>query len=129
MKPSTSLVWMLGSTAFITFTGTAPSHWFRYVDDLGQNQSKGSGSLKRTYKSCGQEHQVTWEDVRGDSLPFLDCTVHTEEDRTLNIEVYKKPKHRDQHFTDYSFTDLYNRNTKQPLHKGKALRIPLRTTM
>ena len=28
------------------------------------------------------------EDVRVDSLPFLDCAVHTEEDRSINIEVY-----------------------------------------
>ena len=34
------------------------------------------------------------EDVRGHSLPFLDCAVHTEEDRSLNIEVYRKPTHR-----------------------------------
>ena len=34
------------------------------------------------------------EDVRGESLPFLDCAVHNEEDRRLNIEVYRKPTHR-----------------------------------
>ena len=35
------------------------------------------------------------EDVRVDSLPCLDCAVDTEEDRSLNIEVYRKPTHSD----------------------------------
>ena len=34
------------------------------------------------------------EDVRGDSLPFLDCAVHIEEGRHFNIELYRKPTHR-----------------------------------
>ena len=29
-----------------------------------------------------------------DSLAFLDCAVHTEEDRRFSIEVYRKPTHR-----------------------------------
>ena len=37
------------------------------------------------------------EDVRGDSLPFVDCAVHTEEDRSLNLEVYRKPTRTDQY--------------------------------
>ena len=35
--------------------------------------------------------QFTREDVRGDSLPLLGCAVHTEEDMSLNIELYRKP--------------------------------------
>ena len=38
------------------------------------------------------------------SLPFLDCAVHTEEDRGLNIEVYRKPTHTDQ----YSLLDSHH---------------------
>ena len=38
--------------------------------------------------------KITWEDVRGHSLPFLDCAVHNKENRSLNIEVYRKPTHR-----------------------------------
>ena len=34
------------------------------------------------------------EDVREDSLPFLDWAVHTEENRSLNSEVNRKPTHR-----------------------------------
>ena len=41
--------------------------------------------------------KFTWEDVRGDSLTFLDCAVHTEEDRTLNTEVFRNLKHTDQY--------------------------------
>ena len=41
--------------ALITFTGTAPIHWFMYVDDTGaKNQSNENGGLHRTYKCCGQ---------------------------------------------------------------------------
>ena len=42
-------------------------------------------------------NKFTQEDVRGDSLPFLDCALHTEEDRSFNIEVYRKPSHTDQY--------------------------------
>ena len=28
------------------------------------------------------------------SLPYLCIAVHTEEDRSLNLEVYRKPTHR-----------------------------------
>ena len=38
--------------------------------------------------------KFTREDVRGDGLSFLDCALHNEDDRSLNIEVYRKPTHR-----------------------------------
>ena len=51
---------------------------------LGQNQNINAvdGKIK-----------FTKEDVRGDSLPFLDCPVHTDDDWSLNTEVYRKPSH------------------------------------
>ena len=48
-------------------------------------------------KCCRDNIKFTQEDVRGDSLPFLDCAVHTEEDRSLTVEVYRKPTHTDQY--------------------------------
>ena len=41
--------------------------------------------------------QFRREDVRGDSLPLLGCAVHTEEDISLSIELYRKPTHTDQY--------------------------------
>ena len=39
--------------------------------------------------------KFTWEDVRGGSLPVLDCAVHTEEDKNHNTEVNRKPTYID----------------------------------
>ena len=52
------------------------------VCNTSQNPSKGSGSLHRTYKWCGQWHQVHTLRCRGD-------IEHTKEDQILNIEVYR----------------------------------------
>ncbi|TWW73056.1 Vasoactive intestinal polypeptide receptor 2 [Takifugu flavidus] len=44
------------------------------------------------------EHvKFTREDVKGNSLAFLDCAVKITEDRNLTIEVYRKPTHTDQY--------------------------------
>ena len=39
--------------------------------------------------------KFTREVVRRDGLSFLDCALHTEEDRSLNTEEYRKPTHKD----------------------------------
>ena len=72
--------------AVITFTGTAPSYWFRYVEASPEHQNAVDNNIK-----------LTLEDVRGDSQPVLDCAVHTEEGRSLNIEIYRKPTHTNQY--------------------------------
>ncbi|TWW61021.1 hypothetical protein D4764_05G0011110 [Takifugu flavidus] len=86
------------SQALTSFTGTAPSHWFRYVDDTWvkiqtQELEAFSDHLNKT-----DEHvKFTREDVKGNSLAFLDCAVKITEDRNLTIEVYRKPTHTDQY--------------------------------
>ncbi|TWW81402.1 hypothetical protein D4764_01G0012170 [Takifugu flavidus] len=86
------------SQALTSFTGTAPSHWFRYVDDTWvkiqtQELEAFSDHLNKT-----DEHvKFTQEDVKGNSLAFLDCAVKITEDRSLTIEVYRKPTHTDQY--------------------------------
>ena len=88
------------SSALITFTGTAPSHWLRYVDDTSVTTRTGEvEAFTEHIKAVDNNIRFTREDVRGDSLPFLDCAVHFEEDRSPNIEVKRKPKHREQYST------------------------------
>lgn len=41
--------------------------------------------------------RFTCADVRGRSLAFLDCAVHIEGDRSLNIKIYKEPTYTDQY--------------------------------
>ena len=64
---------------------------------LGQNHSKGSGSLHITCKCCGQSHQVHTGRCQRRRLSVLDRAVHTEEGSSLNIEVNRKPTHTDQY--------------------------------
>ena len=39
-------------------------------------------------------------------LPFLDCAVYIEEDRSLNTEVYRKPTHTNQYLLFHSHHPL-----------------------
>ena len=77
------------SRALITCTWTAPSHRFRYV---GYTWVKIRGreveAVAEHINAVESNIKFTWEDVRGDSLPFMDCAVHTEEDSSLNFEVF-----------------------------------------
>ena len=73
----------------ITFTGTAPSHWFRYVNDTRVKiRAREVEAFTEHINGVDNNIKFTREDVRGDSLPFSDCTVHNEENRSLNIEMY-----------------------------------------
>ena len=101
--------------ALITFTGTAPSHWFRYVDNTWVK-------IRTWEMEAFTESNIkfTWKDVREDSLLFLNCVVHTEEDRSLNIRVYRKPTHTDWYL-------LFNSRSHWNTSWRKI--IPLRTAM
>ena len=63
----------------------------------GSSPDSPSGSKQLSMNAVDNNIKFMREDVRGDSLPFLDCAVHTEEDRSLNIEMYRKPTHTDQY--------------------------------
>ena len=79
----------------VTFAGTAPSHWFRYVDNTRvKNRAREVEAFMEHKNAVDNIFKFTQEEVRGCSLPFLDCAVHTEEDRSLDIEVYKTYSHR-----------------------------------
>ena len=74
------------SRPLISLTGTAPSHWFRYVDDAWVKiQIRKVEVFPEHMNTVDNNIKFTGGDVRGGCLPFLDCAVHTEEDRSLNI--------------------------------------------
>ena len=83
----------LESRALITFTERSSCHWFRYVNDTWVTIRTREVEAF-TEQLWTNNIKLTGGDVRGDGLPLLDCTVHTEEDRSFNIEVYRKPSHR-----------------------------------
>ena len=62
---------------------------------MGQNQIKGIGTFPEHINAADNNIKIKQEDVRGDSLPCLDCAVHSEEDRCINTEVYIKPTDTD----------------------------------
>ena len=104
------------SSALITFTGTAPSHWLRYVDDTSVTTRTGEvEAFTEHIKAVDNNIRFTREDVRGDSLPFLDGAVHIEENKSLHIEVNRKTTNREQ----YSILDYH-----PPLNTGWGLSEP-----
>lgn len=50
--------------------------------------------------------KFTREDTKHNSLPFLDCAVHIDENGNLSIEVYQKPTHTNQHLLFHSHNPL-----------------------
>ena len=57
------------SRALITFTGTAPSHWFRYVDDTRVKfRAREVEGFTGHIIALDSDIGFTQEDVRGDSL-------------------------------------------------------------
>ena len=73
------------SRALITIPGTALNYWFGYVDHAWvQIRAREVEAFTEHINALDSNIKFTREDVRGDSLPFLDCAVHIEEDRKLN---------------------------------------------
>ena len=84
--------------ALLSFSGTVPSNWFRYVNDTWVKIQRReleafSAHLNKTDKYVKFNH----EDVEENSLAFLDCAVKMKKDRNLSIEVYRKPTHTDKY--------------------------------
>ncbi len=101
--------------ALNSFRGTAPSHWFRYVDDTWVKiKTQEVQAFTEHINSVDKNIKFTREDVEDNGLPFLDCDVHIGEDGSLHIGVYRKATHTDQ----YLFFDSHH-----PLeHKPGVLR-------
>ncbi len=83
--------------ALSTFSGDPPSLWKRYVDDtavkLKQSESE---TFFDHINNVDKEHiQFTREECQDNKLPFLDCLICINEDRTISTEVYRKPTHTD----------------------------------
>ena len=76
------------SRALITFIGTAPSTGSGMWTTPGSKSEQG----KWNFHTCKYCAQCYW--VHMGSLPYLCIAVHTEEDRSLNTEVCRKPTHR-----------------------------------
>ena len=93
MSPIVANLYMeeVESRALITFTWTAPSHWFRYVDDTWVKIRAREVEAFPEHIDAVDNNKFTREHVSVDSLPFLDCAAYTEEERSLNIGVYRKP--------------------------------------
>lgn len=80
--------------ALNSFEGITPSHWFRYIDDTWVKiKTKEVQALTEHINSVDRNIKFTREDVKDNSLPFLDCVVQRRKDRRLHIGVYRKPTH------------------------------------
>ena len=80
--------------ALNSYQGTPPSHWFRYVDDTWVKiKIQDLHPFTEHINSVDKNIKFTREDVKDNHLPFLDCNVHIDEDRSLQSGLYMKPTH------------------------------------
>ena len=69
----------------------------------------------------------TFEDVKENTLAFLDCAVKMEEDRKLSIKVYRKPTHTNQYLRFDSHHPLEHKLGVITKKKQERLKTALRT--
>jgi hypothetical protein len=85
-------------TALLTYTGTPPSHWYRYVDDTWVVLRKDETDQFFQHINGIDPHiKFTQERMDNDKLPFLDCHVKLQPDGSLTTTVYslqEKNPHR-----------------------------------
>lgn len=62
--------------ALSSFTGTIPSHWFRYADDTCP--TKELELFSANLNNTDDYIKFTWKGIKEDSLPSLDCAVKIE---------------------------------------------------
>ncbi|KAM9360733.1 complement C5 [Symphorus nematophorus] len=119
------------SGALCFFRGTAPSHWIRYVEDTWV-KSKTQEVEAVTDHINAVDRNFTCEDVRGNSLAFLDCAVHIEEDGSLNIEPGNALRQKLVHTKDRTPRHKHNnvvRNAQtctlgKPNNRSSGMRAP-----
>ncbi|XP_050957575.1 uncharacterized protein LOC127158535, partial [Labeo rohita] len=84
--------------ALETYSGTLPTHWFRYVDDTWVKiKINEIGPFTDHINSVDDYIKFTKEEMRENQLPFLDCGMYLENEGDLQVEVYRKPTHTDQY--------------------------------
>jgi hypothetical protein len=71
--------------------------------------------------------KFTREDVKEDSLAFLDCAVKIKEDRNLSIEIYRKPTHTDQYLLFDSHHPLEHKLGVIKTLQHRAKEVPIIT--
>ena len=79
--------------ALQNFSGTKPKCWYRYVDDVFSIVKRAC--LKALLQHLNNQHpsiQFTLETEKEGALPFMDVTIHRQENR-LQTTVYRKPTH------------------------------------
>ncbi|XP_072047005.1 uncharacterized protein [Amphiura filiformis] len=85
-------------TALDSFTGTPPTHWYRYVDDTWVKINKDQLSPFFEHINQVNEHiKFTQETIKEGKLAFLDCSVHVQSDGKIETSVYRKDTHTDQY--------------------------------
>lgn len=83
------------SRALNSFKGTAPSHWYRYVDDTWVKiKTQEVQAFTEHINYVESKIAFTWVDVINSSFAFLRCVVQIKEDRSQQIGVNRKPTHR-----------------------------------
>ncbi|CAF94542.1 unnamed protein product [Tetraodon nigroviridis] len=111
--------------ALSSFTGAAPSRWFRYVDDTWVKiQTKEVEKFTTHLNQTDTFVKFTREDVKGNSLAFLDCEIRIEEDRNLSIEIYRKPTHTDQYLLFDSHHPLEHKLGVNKTLQHRATKVP-----
>ncbi|XP_072022890.1 uncharacterized protein [Amphiura filiformis] len=88
----------LEQSALASYSGTVPSHWFRYVDDtLVKIKKSELEPFFDHINSVDTNIKFTQEGTDDNKLPFLDCLVKIQGDGTLSTSVYRKATHTDQY--------------------------------
>ena len=84
--------------ALSSYPGSPPSKWYRYVDDTWVIVK--FSELDNFFTHINQVDnniKFTQEGLTDNKLPFLDCLVTVNQDRTLSVSVFRKPTHTDQY--------------------------------
>ena len=62
-----------------------------------QNQNSRIGGFHLTHKCSEKNINFYRDDIKDNSLPFLDCLVSLSKDGNLSTEVYRRPIHTDKY--------------------------------
>ncbi|XP_062849575.1 uncharacterized protein LOC134311850 [Trichomycterus rosablanca] len=115
--------------ALRTYSGTPPSHWFRYVDDTWVKiKSEEVPHFTDHINSVDKHIKFTREDASDNVLAFLDCEIASKDGGRLKVNVYRKPTHTDQYLRFDSHHPLEHKlGVIRTLHH-RANSIPTDTT-